>query len=181
MYTHMNKTLSAGVLALVVLGGVWWFGSNQTQTTPPVTGVTAGAVSTNSPEDLSEGLVLGGETITVYKTSTCGCCGVFVQYLEREGATVQVENVTDLSQIKKQYGIPPEMNSCHTSVVGGYVVEGHIPRTVIEKLLAEKPDIAGIALPGMPSGSPGMPGPKSEPWTIYALQKDGSVTEFTTI
>lgn len=169
----MNKTIITGLLAVAVLGGVWWFGKGQT----PKALSNDPAPITQSPGNL----VFGGETITVYKTASCGCCGIFVQYLEREGATVQVENVADLSEIKKKYSIPPEMNSCHTSVIGGYVVEGHVPRAVIEKLLEEKPDIAGIALPGMPSGSPGMPGPKSEPWLIYALQKDGSVTEFTTI
>jgi len=115
---------------------------------------------------------------TMYKTPTCGCCQVYGQYLKREDVNVTVVDVEDMSPIKEQHGIPRNLESCHTTMIGGYVVEGHIPMEVIERLLEEKPDIKGIALPGMPSGSPGMPGPKTEEWTIYALNNDGTVTEF---
>ncbi len=125
-----------------------------------------------------EKTALMGEEMTVYKTETCGCCHVYVEYLEREDVSVKAVDVADLAAIKDQYGVPSDLQSCHTSIVGGYVVEGHIPLEVIEKLLAEKPAIKGIALPGMPSGSPGMPGPKTEQWTIYAIDNDGAVTEF---
>ncbi len=125
-----------------------------------------------------EKTALMGEEMTVYKTKTCGCCHVYVEYLEREDVKVKAIDVEDLTAIKDQYGVPTNLQSCHTSIVGGYVVEGHIPLEVIEKLLAEKPAIKGIALPGMPSGSPGMPGPKTEKWTIYAIGNDGAVTEF---
>jgi YVTN family beta-propeller protein len=121
---------------------------------------------------------LMGEEMTVYKTKTCGCCHVYVEYVEREDVKVKAIDVVDLTAIKDQYGVPTNLQSCHTSIVGGYVVEGHIPLEVVEKLLAEKPAIKGIALPGMPSGSPGMPGPKTEKWTIYAIGNDGEVTEF---
>ena len=114
----------------------------------------------------------------VYKTPACGCCHVYAEYLKREGVSVEVRDVTDLAGIKRQYGIPPQLESCHTSVIGEYVVEGHVPLEVVEKLLAEKPDIKGIALPGMPAGSPGMPGLKVGPWTVYALARDGSFNEF---
>ncbi len=114
----------------------------------------------------------------MYKTPTCGCCKVYGQYLERENVKLTVVDMDDISPIKEQHGIPRNLESCHTTMIEGYVVEGHIPLAVIEKLLAEKPDIRGIALPGMPSGSPGMPGPKTEDWTIYALGKDGTITEF---
>lgn len=114
----------------------------------------------------------------MYKTPTCGCCQVYGQYLKREDVDVTVIDVEDIAQIKEQHGIPRNLESCHTTMIGGYVVEGHIPMEIIEKLLAEKPEIKGIALPGMPSGSPGMPGPKTEEWTIYALNTDGTVTEF---
>ena len=163
----MNKTLITGLLALIILGGVWWFGKNE---------------STESPDSVSnENAVLGNEIVTIYKSSSCGYCGVYAQYLDRENVLTKVENVTDMSAIKKEHGIPPQLESCHTSLVGGYFIEGHVPLSVIERLLAEKPDITGIALPGMPSGSPGMPGPQTEPWVIYAIQRDGSVTEFMTI
>ncbi|HEY0980247.1 MAG TPA: DUF411 domain-containing protein [Candidatus Paceibacterota bacterium] len=121
--------------------------------------------------------LMGGE-MTVYKTKTCGCCHVYVEYLEREDVNIKTVDVADLTAIKDRHGIPSNLQSCHTSIVGGYVVEGHIPLEVIEKLLRDKPAIKGIALPGMPSGSPGMPGPKTEKWTIYAIGNDGVVTEY---
>ncbi len=132
----------------------------------------------NGPSLAEEKAALLGEQMTVYKTKTCGCCHIYVQYLERKNVQVTAKDVVDLDATKNQYGVPNNLQSCHTSVVGGYVVEGHIPLEVIEKLLAEKPDIKGIALPGMPSGSPGMPGPKTESWVIYAIGHDGAVTEY---
>lgn len=118
-----------------------------------------------------------GQAVTVYKTVTCGCCGNYVTYLERNGMEVEAVNVPSLGDIKKQYNIPADMQSCHTTVVGDYVVEGHIPVEAISKLLAEKPAIRGIAMPGMPSGSPGMPGPK-EPFLIYELTETGKGSLF---
>lgn len=115
---------------------------------------------------------------TMYKTPTCGCCQVYGQYLKKQKINLTVIDLDDITPIKEEYGIPRGMESCHTTVVEGYVVEGHIPMEVITKLLSERPDIRGIALPGMPSGSPGMPGPKTHEWTIYALGNDGEVTEF---
>jgi len=141
--------------------------------------VVAGAVFLQSASfgdpEVKEGL---GLQAIVYKTPTCGCCHVFSQYLESEGVSVEVKDLANLSPTKKQYGIPQELESCHTTVIGDYVIEGHIPLEVINKLVTEKPDIKGIALPGMPSGSPGMPGPKIGQWTIYALNNDGRVTEY---
>lgn len=130
---------------------------------------------------VSENPALGGKEITVYKTPTCGCCNVFVSYLKKKVALVKMENLSSLDDIKKQYGVPAELASCHTSVVDGYVIEGHIPIEAIEKLLKEKPNIKGIALPGMPSGTPGMPGPKTEKWEIRSLNEDGTIGTFMTI
>lgn len=125
-------------------------------------------------------MTLADQEITVYKTKTCGCCHVYVDYLEQNEMKVTAIDVTDLDTIKNQYGVPSHLQSCHTSVVGDYVIEGHVPLQIIVKLLAEKPAIKGIALPGMPSGSPGMPGPKTEPWTVYAIANDGTISEFMT-
>jgi len=121
-----------------------------------------------------------GQKVTVYKSPTCGCCVKHAAYLEDHGYDVEVIKERNMSIIKSRYNIPEEMESCHTSVFGDYIVEGHIPIEAIEKLLAEKPDIDGIALPDMPSGSPGMPGVKRGPFTIYALT-NGEITEFTTL
>ena len=116
--------------------------------------------------------------ITMYKAPTCGCCNVYAQYLKRNDISVNLNEVSDVAPYKDEAGIPANMRSCHTSKVGNYFVEGHVPLEAIEKMMKEKPDIKGIMMPGMPSGSPGMPGSKQGTWTIYALQNDGSVTEF---
>jgi hypothetical protein len=97
-------------------------------------------------------------TITVFKSETCSCCSVHSAYMDKSGLDVDVIPLTDMSGIKKDYNIPKSMESCHTTIIGEYFVEGHVPIEAIEKLLRERPDIDGIALPRMPSGSPGMPG-----------------------
>jgi hypothetical protein len=122
---------------------------------------------------IEQSISLKGEKAIVYKTSSCGCCAVYVTYLKKEGLDVEVVDVPDIYAIKKDFGVSEFLTSCHTTVIGGYVVEGHIPLSAIKKLMAEKPDIKGIALPGMPIGSPGMPGKKVEPFEIYKLGEDG--------
>ena len=87
----------------------------------------------------------------------------------------------DMSSVKKEYQIPEHLAACHTAIIGDYFVEGHIPIEAIEKLFEEKPDIDGIALPGMPAGSPGMPGQQREAFIIYAALRDGTVSEFMRI
>ena len=124
---------------------------------------------------------LSGEKVTVFKSQSCGCCSLYVKYMDQKGLKVETTLVQDMSTIKSKYQIPPSMESCHTAVIGNYVVEGHMPLEAIEKLMAEKPDIKGIAMPGMPYGSPGMPGAKQGSFVIYALQNDGSTTEFMRI
>ena len=112
-------------------------------------------------------------TATLYKNPSCTCCEGYAQYLEKNGFKVTVEPTNDLAEISQKAGVPEDLEGCHTMFVGDYVADGHVPVEVIRKLLAEKPAIAGITLPGMPSGSPGMTGPKTENWTIYAVTKDG--------
>ncbi len=114
------------------------------------------------------------QKITVFHSPTCGCCGNYVAYLKRKGYEVESVKESNMSSIKTKYNIPSSLESCHTSVVGNYVVEGHVPVEVIEDLLDQKPNIAGIALAGMPSGSPGMPGSKFEPFEVHSIDLDGS-------
>ncbi len=131
-----------------------------------------------APSDLSTDTVsLKGTAVTVYKTATCGCCANYVTYLERSGLEVDAVNVPSLGDIKKQYSIPSDLQSCHTTVIGDYVVEGHVPVEAISKLMSEKPAIRGIGMAGMPSGSPGMPGAK-EPFFIYELTEAGKGSLF---
>ena len=119
-------------------------------------------------------------TVEVFKTPTCGCCNGYVLFLEGEQFEVKKTNMTSLDSIKKKHNIPGEMQSCHTSVVGKYFIEGHVPIEAINKLLKEQPDIDGIALPGMPMGTPGMSGNKEAPYVIYQLI-DGQYSVFMTI
>ncbi len=115
---------------------------------------------------------LAAELATVYRSPSCGCCEEWVAYLKSNGFDATVVPTDDLSAVKAKMHVPAEMQSCHTALIGGYVVEGHVPVEAIAKLLAEKPQIMGIAVPGMPEGSPGMPGPK-EPFTAYAFGPQG--------
>ena len=110
-----------------------------------------------------------GKKIIVYKSPECGCCVNYIGLLENKNYDVEVITTDNMAEIKNKYNVPQDMESCHTTIVDNYVVEGHIPFAAIDKLLAEKPDIEGIALPDMPAGSPGMPGIKNEPFKIYQL------------
>jgi hypothetical protein len=101
-------------------------------------------------------IALAGPLITVYKTPSCGCCVKWVEYLQKEGFEVKSVNRDDLAPIKQRAGVPPAMSSCHTALVDGYVVEGHVPAQAIRKLLQERPNTLGLAVPGMPANSPGM-------------------------
>lgn len=124
---------------------------------------------------------LAGLAMTVYKSSSCGCCSGWTGYAQGKGFAASTVNTEDMASVKARLGVPRGVESCHTAVVGDYFVEGHVPAEAIAKLLEEQPDIRGIALPDMPSGSPGMPGGKTEAWVIYAVHNDGSITEFMTI
>jgi|SRR5690606_26612378 len=114
--------------------------------------------------------------VTVYKSPTCGCCSLWIDHLEENGFRVEAVDVDDLAAIKRQYGIPDALSSCHTAVVGDYVVEGHVPAEDVRRLLAERPDAGGLAVPGMPVGSPGMESPdgRTEPYDVLLVRDDGT-------
>jgi hypothetical protein len=119
--------------------------------------------------------------VTLYKNPECGCCDGYADYLRDHGFKVTAKATPDLSEISRKAGIPPDLEGCHTAFIGDYVVDGHVPVEAIDKLLKEHPAIKGITLPGMPPGSPGMAGGKSEPFTIYAIGKDGKSSVFMTL
>ncbi|RTM14175.1 MAG: CopG family transcriptional regulator [Bradyrhizobiaceae bacterium] len=110
---------------------------------------------------------------TLYKNPQCTCCEGYATYLRSNGFEVDVRPTNDLNQISQKAGVPEKYQGCHTMFVGGYVVDGHVPVETVRKLLSERPKIAGITLPGMPIGSPGMYGKKTQPFVIYAVTKDG--------
>ncbi len=105
----------------------------------------------------------------LYKVVGCGCCDGHADHLRANGYKVRVVELADLEPIKRKHSVPEAQAGCHTIEVGGYVVEGHVPAKIIDKLLAEKPPIKGISLPGMPEGSPGMGGAKTEPFRVEVL------------
>ena len=120
-------------------------------------------------------------TVLVYKTPTCGCCNGWIGHLEAAGFTVDARNITDIMSVKRDGGVPVAMSSCHTALIDGYVVEGHVPVEQIRRLLAERPDIAGIAVPGMPPGSPGMESRNPQPYQVLSFGHDGSAGVFAEI
>lgn len=122
-----------------------------------------------------------GIQATLYKDPQCSCCEGYADYLRQNGFQVDVKTTDDLAEISRKAGVPEALNGCHTTFIDGYVVGGHVPVNVVRKLLSEKPAIAGITIPGMPVGSPGMAGEKTETFTIYAVTKDGKApTVFAT-
>lgn len=117
--------------------------------------------------------------IDVYKSPTCGCCKKWVEHLERGGFTVKAHDVVDVAAMRRELGMPERLGACHTAKVGGYLVEGHVPAADIRKLLKDKPAALGIAVPGMPSGSPGMESAKPVPYDTLLVSRDGSTRIFS--
>ena len=140
--------------------------------------------STSNVKDSSNELDLlnlEGKKMTVYKSPNCGCCNGHIAEYKRLGFDVEVVEQLDISAIKNQFEIPRDKQSCHTAVIDNYFVEGHVPTEAVLKLLNETPDIKGISLPGMPTGTPGMPGPKTAPYKVFKMNNDKSFEEFITI
>ena len=118
--------------------------------------------------------------IDVYKSATCGCCSKWVEHLKNNGFTVRTTNREDLAEFKASHHVPRRVQSCHTAVVNGYVIEGHVPAFDVQRLLKERPAIIGLAVPGMPIGSPGMEiqGRGVQPFDVIAFDKDGQTRVF---
>jgi hypothetical protein len=119
-------------------------------------------------------------TIDVYKTPTCGCCSKWVDHLKAAGFTVKTTDLDNLDDIKAKYGVPTDLGSCHTAVADGYVIEGHVPAADVSRMLKERPQIAGIAVPAMPAGSPGMevPSGRVQPYRVIAFEKNGKTSVY---
>jgi hypothetical protein len=117
--------------------------------------------------------------IAVYRSPTCGCCTKWAKHLEEHGFSVVVHNVPDVQPVKRENGVPPALASCHTALVGGYVIEGHVPAEDIARLLAQRPRVSGLAVPGMPIGSPGMEGPNPERYDVLSFDRRGRTAVFS--
>jgi hypothetical protein len=116
--------------------------------------------------------------IDVFKSESCGCCGAWVEHLKANGFKTRVSNVENPSDYRERGGIPDELGSCHTGMVQGYAIEGHVPASDITRLLAEKPKAKGLAVPAMPLGSPGMEGPRKDPYDVLLVQANGRTKVF---
>lgn len=116
--------------------------------------------------------------VTVYQSKTCGCCHKWVDHLKHNGHEVKSVMLDEVESTKKKLGIPARLSSCHTAQIGGYLLEGHVPASAIEKLLKEKPKLKGLAVPGMPMGSPGMEGHFSERYDVIGFKADGSTVTY---
>jgi hypothetical protein len=145
-----RKSLIGGVAVAIAAAGVLWFSA--------------------SKSDAAQ--------VVVYKTPTCGCCTKWADHLRENGFSVRTEDVADLSTLKRHRGVGQELSACHTALVDGYVVEGHVPADVVRQLLEERPPVVGIAVPGMPLGSPGMESAHTEPYEVLAFDGDGNTYVF---
>ncbi len=116
--------------------------------------------------------------ITVLKSPDCGCCAKWIEHVEQHGFTVKIVETEDMMAVKERLGVPGELISCHTSQVGGYFIEGHVPAADLKRLLAQKPKATGIAVPGMPAGSPGMEIAGKEPYPTVRVRSDGTTSIF---
>lgn len=132
----------------------------------------AGAVLLLGPLSRAHGQQL--PLMTVYKSPSCGCCGDWVKHIQANGFRVETREIADVTPIRRRYGVPEYLASCHTAVVGGYAIEGHVPATDVRRLLREKPKVRGLAVPGMVVGSPGMEQGPPQPYATLAFDDRGA-------
>jgi hypothetical protein len=123
---------------------------------------------------LLPGAAHGATQVTVHKLSTCGCCELWVEHLRAAGFEVTTRSVNDLDPVRTRLGVPGNLASCHTAVVDRYAIEGHVPAAEIRRLLRERPEVAGLAVPGMVLGSPGMEGRRRDPYEVLAFDRSGA-------
>ncbi|MGH9629512.1 MAG: DUF411 domain-containing protein [Bryobacteraceae bacterium] len=127
---------------------------------------------------LCTGLQAAGPAMTVFKTRTCGCCGKWAEHVKANGFEVTVRDVPSTAEYRQKYGVPERLKSCHTATVNGYTVEGHVPAADIHRLLKERPKAKGLAVPGMPLGSPGMESSRRDAYSVLLFDAKGEVTVF---
>lgn len=168
-----RRTGPAAVLLALALGAC--NGAGNAEAAPAAEAAVASASRTGQAAAPAE-----GTRMVVYKTPTCGCCREWVDHVQAAGFDVEVHDMPNVQPVKQEHGLPGHLASCHTAIVDGYVVEGHVPADVIRRMLRERPQVAGIAVPGMPAGSPGMevPGGRKDPYDVIAFSRDGKVSVY---
>ena len=170
-YDFTRRSLVAGLVAMAGLGA-----SGCGQARKP----DSGEARTSDPNPVRSAAAASA-AMTVYRDPSCGCCEAWAEIARKAGYQVNLFDHPDMPAIKSQYGVPDKLLSCHTTIVGGYVVEGHVPLEHVQRLLEQKPgEIRGIAVAGMPVGSPGMEVPEgtNQPFQVMAFEKDGRVSVF---
>lgn len=135
-----------------------------------------GSISYSGP---SSGDDAPSPEIEVFKSASCGCCAKWADHLEASGFRVQTTDTADLQGVKRRHGVPAHSEACHTAIVDGYVIEGHVPAADIKRLLQERPEVRGLVVPGMPHGSPGMESPISQPFVVYTFDAAGNRAVFS--
>ncbi len=179
-FRSLRNVLGAGTLAvfgLAACAGESAPAASGSDQSPAATAVAAGPAAATLASTTADATP-GVPQLTVYKTPTCGCCEEWVTHLRENGFSVIVHDQNDLSAVKRANGITPQLESCHTAVIDGYVIEGHVPADLIARMLNERPEIAGLAVPGMPGGSPGMESAPKEPYQVLAIAKDGRTSVY---
>lgn len=142
--------------------------------------LSQGAILLFSASSVHMALAAETDKVEVYKSASCGCCSLWVEHMKKSGFAVEVHDVRNVAPFRERFGVPDSVASCHTAVVGGYAIEGHVPAADIKRLLREKPKAAGIAVPGMVQGSPGMEqGRGQDPYNVVLFNASGRTTIFT--
>lgn len=119
--------------------------------------------------------------MTVFKSPYCGCCAKWVDYMREHGFDVTVRDMEELDVIKRTAGVPGDLEACHTATIDGYVIEGHVPVEAVQRLLGERTKVRGLAVPGMPAGSPGMESPRPESYSVYSFEPNGERTVYMSV
>ena len=181
MTKHRRAIIATSAFTLaLILGGC---GSNtrkdvtegSVDAQPPAAATPSPAASGVAARHLAD---TASTTLVVYKSPTCGCCTAWVDHMKENGFTVEVHDTPDVTPVKLQGGIASDLHSCHTAFIGGYALEGHVPAADVQRLLRERPAVIGLAVPGMPMGSPGMEGGTKQRYDVLAFDRGGSTTVF---
>ncbi len=176
--SNWKQLLIAGVVVAGIVGAGYWtvngLAENQTarQSTPAITQVSKASNSEPAAEALN---------ITVYRTPTCGCCKGWVEHIQQNNFIVTdiVKPEAEIQEIRQKHNLPQQLTSCHAAEINGYLVEGHVPVEDVKRLIAQKPNLAGIAVPGMPIGTPGMEmGDRKQSFEVVGFQPDGEMEVF---
>jgi hypothetical protein len=171
-----------GIFALTLLGAAFYVMGSRSPDPVPDAGPMAGppADASTAPALTLVGDAPAPGVIQVFKSPTCGCCNDWIRHLEEHGFTVETRDIPNMMAVKAELGMPGELGSCHTARIAGYLIEGHVPADDIRRLLDERPDVRGLAVPGMPVGSPGMEveGRPADSYEVLAFDARGETSVF---